>query len=175
MSKRAAEPGTVHMICGATGAGKTTYATALAQKLPALCLTLDEWMGRLYWPDAVPGESEEWEMVRIDRCLSQMRSVMLQVIPLGVSAVVDAQFTTRRERESFGGWAEEQGWQVTLRWIDAEFDTRWARILSRNAQGGGGTGIIVTRPMFERVEEAWQAPEADEMARWWGRRVVVEE
>ncbi|MEM9146768.1 MAG: AAA family ATPase [Pseudomonadota bacterium] len=174
MGLRSVEPGTVNMICGPRGAGKTTYATALAQKQNALSLTMEEWMGRMFWPDAVPGDEDSWEAVRIDRCLSQMRAVLLQTVPLGISAVVDADFMTRVERSEFGGWGEEQGWQVVLRWIDAERETRWLRILSRESQPGGSLRTV-SRPQFERAEERWHPPEPDEMARWWGRRVVIDD
>ena len=42
----------IHLICGSTGAGKTTYAKALAAKLGAVHFSIDQWMATLYWPDA---------------------------------------------------------------------------------------------------------------------------
>ena len=43
----AAEP-TIHLMCGLVAAGKTTLARRLAHDLPAVRLTRDEWMLRLY-------------------------------------------------------------------------------------------------------------------------------
>ena len=164
-------PGTVLMICGGVGAGKTTYAAALAARLPGLALCLDEWMGRLFWPDAVSGEDEGWALERIERCIGQMRSVMAGVVPLGVPVAVDAGFTTRAERAAFAGWADAQGWPVALRWLDLDAETRWTRVLARNAGGGGGTGFEVTRAMFDHMETLWEPPDAKEMAAWSGRRI----
>jgi predicted kinase len=41
----------IHLICGSTGAGKTTYATGLRQQLGALHLSIDDWMVTLFAPD----------------------------------------------------------------------------------------------------------------------------
>src|SRR5947209_2765871 len=40
---------TVHLICGSTGAGKTTYAKALATRTHAVRLSIEDWMAMLFW------------------------------------------------------------------------------------------------------------------------------
>src|SRR5689334_16988583 len=42
----------VHLICGSTGAGKTTYARRLADEIGAVVFSIDEWMAALFWMDA---------------------------------------------------------------------------------------------------------------------------
>ena len=37
-----------HLICGSTGAGKTTYALELARREGALRFTVDEWMAQFF-------------------------------------------------------------------------------------------------------------------------------
>ena len=50
--RRETEP-TIHLLCGLVAAGKTTLAEQLAQALPAVRLSRDEWMIRL---DGLPSE-----------------------------------------------------------------------------------------------------------------------
>ena len=39
----------IHLICGSTGAGKTTYALELAERIGAVRFSIDEWMTALFW------------------------------------------------------------------------------------------------------------------------------
>ncbi|MEM9781326.1 MAG: AAA family ATPase [Pseudomonadota bacterium] len=141
---------TLHIVTGQTGAGKTTYARALAERESALLLAIDDWMGRLFWADALDYLGT-WAHERVARCTAQMREVLGQTLPLGLPAVAD--------------WAEARSIAVRLHWIDLDAATRWARVQARNAAGGGGTGFVVTRAMFDYMEDLWQAPTAAEMAR----------
>lgn len=167
-------PGTLHMIVGATGAGKTTYAIALAAREGALRLSIDDWMGQLFWMDA-PADLGTWAFERVKRCTAQMRAVLAETCPLGLPAVLDAGFTTRGDRAYFGDWAEAAGIPCRLHWLDVDATTRRARVTARNAAGGGGTGFAVTEAMFDGMEAMWEAPTAAEMARWQGLRIGADE
>ena len=50
----------IHMVCGSTGAGKTTYSMKLENALPAVRFSIDEWMMELFWPDASPETTFDW-------------------------------------------------------------------------------------------------------------------
>ena len=165
-------PGVLHLVAGATGAGKTTHARALAGREGALLLSIDEWMTRLFWPDA-PEELGTWAHERVERCTAQMRAVAGQALALGVPVVADAGFTTRADRAAFADWAEDRGVSCRLHWIDVDRDTRRARVEGRNAAGGGGTGFTVDRAMFDYMEALWQPPDAEEMQRLSGVRLRV--
>ncbi|MEM6974177.1 MAG: ATP-binding protein [Pseudomonadota bacterium] len=168
------QAGCLHLIAGGTGAGKTTYAKALASREHALLLSIDDWMGRLFWPDTkatTPEDLGTWAHERAARCTAQMREALGQTLPLGLSAVADAGFTTRADRAAFSDWAAALGLPVRLHWVDVEAGTRWQRVEARNAAGGGGTGFVVTAEMFAYMEGLWEAPEAAEMAALDGIRV----
>lgn len=62
----------VHLVTGSTGAGKTTYAVALAARESALRLSIDEWMTTLFGPDQPAALQFEWMMERVNRCEAQM-------------------------------------------------------------------------------------------------------
>jgi len=38
----------IHLVCGSTGAGKTTYARALSERIGAVRFSIDEWMTALF-------------------------------------------------------------------------------------------------------------------------------
>jgi predicted kinase len=158
------EAGTVHLVAGPTGAGKSTLAGRLAAAHGAVVFGIDDWMGRLYWPDMAPGADAAWAHERVARCIAQMRAVIAALVPLGVASVVDAGFTTRVERTEFAGWAAARGLAVRLHWIDLAPGARWARVEARNAAGGGATGFPVTREMFDYMEGLWEPPDAAEAA-----------
>ena len=42
----------IHLICGSTGAGKTTYARELANNIGGIVFSIDEWMVSLFREDA---------------------------------------------------------------------------------------------------------------------------
>ena len=68
---------TIHLVAGSTGAGKTTYALALAAREGAVRLSIDEWMTALFGPDQPEPLRFEWMMERVKRCELQMWTVAL--------------------------------------------------------------------------------------------------
>ncbi len=161
----------VHLVCGVTGAGKSTYAEALARRIGAVRFSIDEWIGRLYLPDQNVDKDFDWFYERVQRSCAQMREVAARMCPLGVPAVFDCGFTTRHERGVFADWAEAQGLAVQLHFVDADPETRWARVQERNERQGDTYVLHVTREMFDFMEDMWEAPDDHEMAKLNGVRV----
>ena len=64
--------GTAHLICGSTGAGKTTYAMKIAEAGGSVRFTIDEWMAALFFPDAPEPLSFQWALERVIRCENQI-------------------------------------------------------------------------------------------------------
>lgn len=161
----------IHLICGATGAGKTTYAIKLAETLPGVRFSIDEWMNTLFWMDAPATQDGTWAMARVERCTAQMRNVIGELARSGTPAVVDAGLTTQADRGAFTVWADEQGLSCRLHWLDVAPDIRWSRVGARNNDGGGGTGFEVTREMFDFMENLWEPPTPEEMTRFDGVQI----
>lgn len=163
----------IHLICGATGAGKTTYAIKQAETLPGVRFSIDEWMNTLFWMDAPAGQDGSWAMERVARSITQMRNMMAELARTGVPAIVDAGLTTKADRAGFTDWADERGLTCRLHWLDYTPDIRWQRVQGRNAIGGGGTGFEVTRAMFDFMENLWEPPTKEEMTRHNGVRIGI--
>ncbi len=164
--------GTAHIVAGSTGAGKTTYALALAEREGAVRFGIDDWMTTLFWPDAVPGADFDWAIERVERCVTQMKAVMAPMVRAGTDAVVDIGFTTFAERAAFARWAAAEDVALRLHLIDLPAHIRWSRVERRNAERGATFAITVTREMFDGVEARWQVPDAREFARLNGVRVA---
>jgi len=79
----------IHLVCGSTGAGKTTYANELRQQLGALHLSIDDWMVTLFAPDTPPQMSWPWIEERVLRCERQILATALDLARTTVRAPVD--------------------------------------------------------------------------------------
>lgn len=165
----ASAPALVHIVTGGTGAGKTHYSLALAEKLRGKRFSIDDWMTTLFWMDAPQPPSFEWAMDRIGRCEAQIRSEVRTLADLGIPSVLDLGFTKAEHREAFAHFAEEIGADAALHWVDVPADVRWARVQERNRERGVTYAMDVDRAMFEFMESEWEAPTAEELARWNGQ------
>jgi predicted kinase len=153
-----------HLITGATGAGKTTYARALADEIGGVHFAIDEWMTGLFAPDLPTPITPAWIWERVARCETLIEKQALQVLGRGPSAVLDLSFlqATDRQRMATAVWAA--GFDVRLHWLDVPVETRWQRVAQRNAEKGPTYTMPVTRPMFDYIETRWQPPSAEEFA-----------
>ena len=51
---------TIHLVCGSTGAGKTTHALRLCRQLGAMHFSADDWMVALFAPDTPQRADWTW-------------------------------------------------------------------------------------------------------------------
>lgn len=161
------------MVCGSTGAGKTTYALGLAEDLPAVRFSIDEWMSALFWMDRAVPIDPAWAMARVWRCYEQIWSVSMGVLGIGAAVLLDLGFSTRQQRSYFASRAADLGVPVTLHFLDVAVEERWRRVERRNAEQGPTPQLAfaVTQAMFDHVESLWEAPLDEEMRALNGVRV----
>ena len=163
----------VHMICGLTGAGKSTYAEALRRDLNGVRFSIDDWMGNLFFMDRDPTSDFDWFYERVQRSCTQIRATADQVLETGTPVILDCGFTNLRERQIFYDWADGQGWPVTLHFLDPGTETCWQRVEQRNAEKGATYAMHVTRGMFDFMLNIWQAPNGAELAARKGQHVTA--
>jgi len=154
----------IHMICGLTGAGKSTFAEKLRREIGGVRFSIDDWNARLFFMDRDPTSDFQWFYDRVQRSCAQMRDTAEQVLEAGCPVVFDCGFTDRKERQIFYDWASALGESVVLYFVDVESDIRWERVQKRNAEKGATFAIEVTREMFEFMEGIWEAPVKDELS-----------
>jgi predicted kinase len=159
-------PPFIYLICGSTGAGKTTYAMRLSDETGAVRFSIDEWMAALFWMDAPKPLESDWAMERVHRCHNQIWAMALQVAKRGRSCVLDCGFGQRSDRSKFAQLAREAGLALELHLLDVPAGERWRRTEARNAAKAQTYQLPfdVTREMFDFVESIWESPSAAELA-----------
>lgn len=129
--KREPEP-SIHAIHGFIGAGKTTLARQLEQRLPALRLNADEWMVELYGPDPAEGIFRPG----LDRVNLLIRHLAERALYLGLNVVLDDGYWTRASRDELRAWAEHLGVALRLHALNLPEDEARNRVARRNAESG---------------------------------------
>jgi predicted kinase len=153
----------VHLVCGPTGAGKTTYAKALAERARGVRFSIDEWMATLFWPDAPPAASLDWALQRISRCEEQMVGVAEQLVARGVDVVFDVGLSRREHRDRLRFRALALGAEVKMHYLDVDRETRRARVQRRNVDRTETYSFHVTDEMFDFMESYFEPPSDDEL------------
>jgi predicted kinase len=154
----------IHLICGPTGAGKTTYALQLGENLDAVRFSIDEWMARLFWMDSPQPIDSAWAMERVIRCQDQIWAVAAQVAQRGVPCVLDLGFGQKAHRRKFCALASTAGLPLQLHVLDVPAHERWRRVESRNREKSHQLSFVISREMFDFVEGLWEPPDDEEMA-----------
>ena len=163
----------IHLVCGSTGAGKTTYARRLTGETGGVLFSIDQWMTALYWMDSPQPLEPAWSIARVGRCMDQIWMVAGQVAARGIPCVLDVGFTRAQERSLFAERARDAGLTLRLHVVDVPAEERWRRVVSRTC-GNGDTNQLnfaVTREMFDFVEAMWEPPTEEEMAACDGVRI----
>jgi predicted kinase len=162
---------TFHLVCGSTGAGKTTYSLALMQRLNGVHFSIDEWMVRLFGKDQPEVLQLNWVMERVERCEQQIARVATQCARAGIAPVLDLSFLRARDRANFAGVAERAGCSVALHLLDVPATERWNRVKVRNKRRGETFSLTVTRPIFDFFEKIWELPTSAEMTAYNGQSI----
>lgn len=158
---------TAHLIIGATGAGKTTYALELARREAALRFTVDEWMRELFWVDAPEPIAYAWALERVERCERHALALAAQIITRKNAAsdiILDFGFFGRQQRQRLRDALSAQGWNVRLHYLNVPAGERWRRVSQRNDAQGETFQLEVTRGMFDFCEDLFELPDAAELA-----------
>lgn len=136
-----APPPRVHLLCGLTGAGKTTHARRLAAEVPAVRFSLDEWMLRLY---ELRYDDRRYAS-RLDGCTSLIWDTAKQVLALGHDVVLDWNQWSTDRRFAWRRRVERAGYRAVLHHVDVSLDTAVKQTMARGAEDV---------PSSHRIDEA---------------------
>jgi predicted kinase len=156
-------PATLHLVFGPCGAGKTTYAHALARRESAVPFVLDEWGARLFAADVQGALDFAWMVERLRRCQALIWSTATAVLAAGASVVLDLGLMRRADRARLRESADASGFAAQWHFVDAPQVVRRARVADRNATKGGTFVREVTPQMFELLEGLYEAPAPAEL------------
>lgn len=152
------------LVCGATGAGKTTYSLSLCTDISAVRFSIDPWMQTLFASD-MKSVDYQWMIERVYRCYDQIWEVTEQILKLGGNVVLDLGFTTKDQRGVFVEKAKHLGLQAEVHYINAPPDVRKARVEKRNTEKDPAVyAFEVTNDMFNFMEPRFEVPDQEELA-----------
>ena len=152
---------TVHLICGSIGAGKTTYAAALAERTRAVHFSIDAWMANLFLSDLPTSSDVPWALERTARCELQMWAVADRILALQLDVVFDLGLSRRDQRDRVRLRVASTGAEMKLHYLDVDRATRQERIRRRNTEGSGA--YEVSDAMFDFMESWFEPPADDEL------------
>ncbi|MDH5542471.1 MAG: ATP-binding protein [Nitrospinota bacterium] len=153
----------VHLICGPTGSGKTTYSFELAKNIGAARFSIDEWMQNLYGPDIQDPIEYQWMIERVNRCETQILYLCKELIKLKIEIVLDLGFFALAQRKKFINALQEFGSMPQLHYLQVNVVTRWERVSARNKDKGDTYSLTVTRGQFDFCETIFETPSEEEL------------
>ncbi|MFJ4191021.1 AAA family ATPase [Kitasatospora sp. NPDC089509] len=159
--------GTVVLMCGLPGAGKTTYALGLVRR-GYVRLSIDEvvWR-RLGGRDA--GRvlaAEEFDRLK-EEVRREQRRELVDLMLAGRDVVVDYSFWSRAAREDYKELVERHGCRWELVHLKADRATLDRRLERRNNEDGANA-VTVDRALLDRYLEHFEEPEGE------GERVIAQ-
>ena len=152
---------TLHIISGLIGAGKSTLARRLERELPAVRVSLDEWIMTLFGAEFPTPLDGEWWFSRCRRCSDVANVMARQALIAGADVVLDCGFLERRQRDEARQLALDADAESRLYLVRADAHTRWRRIQQRNLERGETFALVVTEHMFDVLP--WEPPSAEEL------------
>jgi predicted kinase len=148
--------GTLILLCGLPGAGKTTLAKKLEGERRAIRLCPDDW---------ILGIMEDANnIVERDRLRDPVEQLLWRdaqkLIEVGNDVILENGFWGRLERNQYKDHAKKMGAQVELHFLEAELDTLWARVEKRNSES---TEFTMTKKEMEDSYKVFEPPTDEEM------------
>ena len=147
--------GRLVVITGLPGSGKTTLAAALADSMPAVRMCPDDWMmtsGIDLWDESARAKIEAFQL-----------TLSLDVLRSGQNVVIEWGVWTRAERDALRDTARSSGAPVELRYVTADIDELWRRIVERDLEGRWGARAI-RRDELDEWAKVYEPPTDDELA-----------
>jgi predicted kinase len=145
--------GRIYLLCGKTGAGKTTYARQLEEQ-GAIRFSLDDWMIRLYGHQM----SRELFDQRVQICEEIFFDLAEAIASRGVDVVIDHGFWKRAARDRARQRFAKIGVRIELVYSRICDRVPLERLRARNAALPAGT-FVITGEMFEQFSRAFEPPD----------------
>lgn len=159
------------LVCGATGAGKTTYSLSLAKDIEAIRFSIDPWMQTLFSKDMTSLDFN-WMMERVNRCSKQIWQVSEQILAIDGNVILDLGFTTKEQRDVFTERARTLGIHAEIHYLDVAKGIRKQRVDKRNLEKDPSVySFEVTNMMFNFMEPRFEVPDENELQ--YGCRLAV--
>jgi predicted kinase len=151
--------GRLVVITGLPGSGKTTLSAELAASMPACRMCPDDWMmasGIDLWDENARARIEAFQL-----------TLSLDLLRNGHNVIIEWGTWAREERDALRDAARSIGAAVELRYLSADTDELWRRIVDRDVEGRWASRSI-RRDEFEEWMQIFQPPTDDELVTYDG-------
>jgi predicted kinase len=150
--------GTLILLCGKMGAGKSTLSRKISQELNAILLSEDDWLSALY-----PEEINNFDdyLKYSNRLKPLLKPHIRNILNSGVSVVMDFPANTRNQRVWFKDIFLTEGIPHRLIYLDVEDKTCLEQIAKRR-EINPERALFDTEEVFCHVTSFFQPPSADE-------------
>jgi predicted kinase len=157
----------VILLCGMLCAGKTTYAARLAKELPAVHLSIDALMLRLF-PEPL-GAAYDAYFARAQLYLLEQAAALAGA---GVCAVLEGDAWRREARAAASAYLAAAG--VPFEWHYLPVDARTQRRRAAKRNRGAAQGVYyLDQGLMEKCRAQFEEPSQEEMALY--RFIIVDE
>ena len=146
--------GTVILICGLPGSGKTTLAKRLELERNAVRFCSDEWMEELgisLW-DAKAREVLEQQFWRLSQAIALH----------GGTAILENGFWSRAERDGYLQTAHEQGFNIELCVLFVPKEETRKRLATRGMEGDA----LILSEKLDEYYRLFEIPTEEELAQY---------
>ncbi|MFF2122289.1 AAA family ATPase [Kitasatospora sp. NPDC058184] len=152
--------GTVVLMCGLPGAGKTTYAMGLVRRGYAR-LSIDEvvWerLGRCDAGLVLP--RAEFDRLK-DGIRREQLVELVELMRAGRDVVVDYTFRSRTARDNYKALVESHGCRWELVHLKADRATLERRLALRNERAGANSAFV-TAELFDHYFDSFEEPRGE--------------
>lgn len=147
----------VYLICGFIGAGKTSFAKKLEEKIGAVRITKDEWSIRLIGNDPTINGYEEWD----HKICGLSRDVAFQLAEKGIDVIMDEGFWEKELRDELRRRIDAIGAKAVMYYVDTPIETIRERVVGRNSNLTKES-FKISKEMWDNYLKYWQPPSEDE-------------
>lgn len=152
--------GTLILICGLPGSGKTTTAKRFETERNAIRMCPDDWIEAL-----LEDPEDSREKVRLRDAVENLQwDLTKQYLSKGLTVILENGFWAEEERSQYAMEALELGARIELYAMDSsDLDELWRRIEIRNMHLSTKTWVM-TREEHEPKWAGYEAPTLEEIA-----------
>jgi predicted kinase len=144
----------IHLLAGLNGAGKTTLAKQLAETLPGVRFSLDEWMLRLH---GLRFDDDKYPELA-ERCQELIWDTAAQVVAADVDVILDWNMWSHQRRADAVQRALALGVRPHLHYLVVPLEVAVMQAANRNDP----TSHRLTAEGIAHVRDLFEEPESDE-------------
>jgi len=155
--------GTLHLISGLPGAGKSTYSVRLKEEHQAAHLSLDWWLITLFGRYSIDVAGHVEHGRRVYACRDVMWSVASEFLRRGADVILDDGFFRRADRARFIAAARDLGAGAVIHFLDTPAQLLRERLATRNLAPADHQ-FEITQETLEVCIAVYEPPSQDEAA-----------